>query len=178
MSKNVLSTGKVAFPIEFDDGYKTFIYFRPNDREFWQRIEKFEKSIEEKANQIDMEKYKSTFDDGIDVNFDIDHPEKIFEMSKEELASLKNKVNAVNSIEEEHNKVIREELDVVFDSKISDVAFKYCQPFDIVCVPNEDGTEETMPYILHFMHWLFVELKKKGIQNDSAMNKYIAKYSK
>ena len=33
-----LSTGKVAFPIEFDNGDKAVIYFNPNDRGIQEKI--------------------------------------------------------------------------------------------------------------------------------------------
>ena len=38
-----LSTGKVAFPIEFDNGAKETIYFNPNDPDLFVRFSNFEK---------------------------------------------------------------------------------------------------------------------------------------
>ena len=43
-----LSTGKVGFPIEFDNGDKAVIYFNPNDRGIQERIKGFEESIEKR----------------------------------------------------------------------------------------------------------------------------------
>ena len=43
-----LSTGKVAFPIEFDNGDKAVIYFNLNDRGIQERIQGFEESIEKR----------------------------------------------------------------------------------------------------------------------------------
>ena len=173
-----LSTGKVAFPIEFDNGDKAVIYFNPNDRGIQDRIQGFEASIEKRIKQIDLEKYKSRFDDKVSVDFDIENPEKLLEMSAEELRGLQNRIGAVNEIESEYNKAVRDELDVVFGSKISDVAFRYCQPFDAVIVEDENGNEKREMYIMHFIHWLMVELKKYGAQNKSAMDKHLSKYSK
>ena len=120
-----LSTGKAAFPIEFDNGDKAVIYFNPNDRGIQERIQGFEASIEKRIKEIDLEKYKSRFDDKVAVDFDIENPEKLLEMSAEELQELQNRLSAVNDIEAEYNKVVRDELDVVFGGKISDVAFRH-----------------------------------------------------
>ena len=71
-----LSTGKVAFPIEFDNGDKAVIYFKPNDRGIQERIRGFEKSIENRIKEIDLEKYKSRFEGNI-PEIDIENPEKL-----------------------------------------------------------------------------------------------------
>ena len=173
-----LSTGKVAFPIEFDNGDKAFISFNPNDRGIQQRIQNFEQSVEKKIKEIDLEKYRSRFEDGKNFEIDLENPEKLLEMSPEELQALQNRLDAVADIEAEYNQAVKDELDVVFDSKVSDVAFRYCQPFDTVIVEDENGNEKREMYIMHFIHWLMVELKKYGAENKSAMDKHLAKYSK
>ena len=99
-------------------------------------------------------------------------------MSADELKNLQSRLDAVNEIEAEYNKAVKDELDVVFDGKISDVAFRYCQPFDTVIVEDENGNEKREMYIMHFIHWLMVELKKYGAENKSAMDMHLAKYSK
>ena len=172
-----LSTGKVAFPIEFDNGDKAVIYFNPNDRGIQDRICGFEKSVEKRIRQIDLEKYKSRFEVNI-PDIDLDNPEKLLEMSADELEGLKGRLDAVNDIEAEYNMAVKDELDVVFGGKISDVAFRYCQPFDTIIVEDENGNEKREMYIMHFIHWLMVELKKYGAENKSAMDKHLAKYSK
>lgn len=172
-----LSTGKVAFPIEFDNGDKAVIYFNPNDRGIQDRIKGFEASIEKRIKEIDLEKYKSKFEGNI-AEIDLENPEKLLELSPEELSVLQNRLDAVNEIEEEYNKAVRDELDAVFNSKISDVAFRYCQPFDTVIVEDNNGNEKREMYIMHFVHWLMVELKKYGAENKSAMDKHIAKYNR
>lgn len=173
-----LSTGKVAFPIEFDNGDKAFISFNPNDRGIQQRIQNFEQSVEKKIKEIDLEKYRSRFEDGKNFEIDLENPEKLLEMSPEELQALQNRLDAVADIEAEYNQAVKDELDVVFDGKISDVAFRYCQPFDTVIVDDEKGNTKREMYIMHFIHWLMVELKKYGAENKSAMDKHLAKYSK
>ena len=172
-----LSTGKVAFPIEFDNGDKAVIYFNPNDRGIQDRIRGFEASIEKRIKEIDLEKYKSRFE-GEAIDFDLENPEKLLEMSSEEMKTLQDRLNAVNEIESEYNKAVKDELDVVFDGKISDVAFRYCQPFDAVVIEDENGNEKREMYIMHFIHWLMIELKKHGAENKSAMDKHLSKYAK
>lgn len=173
-----LSTGKVAFPIEFDNGDKAFISFNPNDRGIQQRIQNFEQSAEKKIKEIDLEKYRSRFEDGKNFEIDLENPEKLLEMSPEELQALQNRLDAVADIEAEYNQAVKDELDVVFDSKVSDAAFRYCQPFDTVIVEDEKGNTKREMYIMHFIHWLMVELKKYGAENKSAMDKHLAKYNK
>lgn len=172
-----LSTGKTAFPIEFDNGDKAVIYFNPNDRGIQERIKEFETSVENRIKKVDIERYKSKFDGDI-TKIDINNPEKLLEMSKEELKGLRGKLDAVREIEAEYNKAVKDELDIVFDSKISEVAFRYSQPFDTVIVKDENGSEKRELYILHFIHWLMIELKKYGEENKSAMDKHLSKYKK
>lgn len=172
-----LSTGKVAFPIEFDNGDKAVIYFNPNDRGIQERIQAFEKSVKSRIKNIDLEKYKSKFDGNV-PEIDLENPEKLLELSADELKALQNRLGVVNDIEAEYNNAIKGELDVVFGGKISDVAFKYCEPFDTVIIEDENGNEKREMYIMHFVHWLAVELKKYGAENKSAMDKHIEKYRK
>ena len=54
----VLSTGKVAFTIEFDNGDKQNIYFNPNDKKIMERIKAFEGKVNEKIKALDLEKYE------------------------------------------------------------------------------------------------------------------------
>lgn len=173
-----LSTGKVAFPIEFDNGDKAVIYFNPNDKGIQERINGFEASVEKRIKEIDFEKYKSKFDDNITVTVDLDNPETLLEMSPEELKALQNRLDVANDIEAEYNQAVKSEIDSIFDSNISNVVFKYCQPFDTVIVPDESGTEKRELYIMHFIKWLMVELKNYGVENKTAMDKHLAKYSK
>ena len=172
-----LSTGKVAFPIEFDNGDKAVIYFNPNDRGIQERIHGIEASIEKKIKQIDLEKYKSRFEGNV-PEIDLDNPEKLLKLSADELSIFQERLDVVNELENEYNKAVKDELDIVFGGKISDIAFRYCQPFDIVIVEDEKGNEKREMYIMHFIHWLMVELKKYGAENKSAMDKHLSKYAK
>ena len=168
----VLSTGKVAFTIEFDNGDKQNIYFNPNDKKIMERIKAFEGKVNEKIKALDLEKYEKQFDNGID--FDFSDTDKLFEMPLEEMEKLSDKLGAIGGIESEYNKAIKEELDTVFNSKISDVAFKYCEPLDVVIL--EDDSREM--YIMLFLRWLMEEIKKYGLKNSKAMKKHLSKYQK
>lgn len=100
-----LSTGKVAFPIEFDSGDKDAIYFNPSDPNLFVRFSEFEKRITEKLNEIK------------DVELDADGT-----------PTNENMIEAFRNIDA----VLREELDRAFGSNVSEVVFKYCSPFAIV----------------------------------------------
>ena len=171
-----LSTGKVAFPIEFDNGDKAVIYLNPNDRGIQERIQGIEASIEKRIKEIDLEKHKKAFDGDLDI--DIENPEKLLELSADELKILQDRLNAIDEIEAEYNKAVKNEIDDVFGGKISNIAFRYCQPFDMVIVEDEQGNEKRELYIMHFLRWLMVELKKYGTENKSAMDKHLSKYAK
>lgn len=100
-----LSTGKVAFPIEFDNGDKDTIYFNPSDPNLFVRFTEFEKKIDERLK--DVKDYELNADGTV---------------KSEELAESFKKIN----------NIVCEELDTAFGSKISDVVFKHCSPFAIV----------------------------------------------
>ena len=100
-----LSTGKVAFPIEFDNGAKETIYINPNDPDLFVRFSNFEKRVEDKLKDIDD-----------------------FELSADGTPNNEELIGKFESI----NKVICEELDIAFASNVSSIVFKYCSPFAIV----------------------------------------------
>ena len=100
-----LSTGKVAFPIEFDNGDKDCIYFNPNDPNLSIRLTDFQDKITARAKELD------------DMRLNAE--------GKPEDASV---------IEEfrKFQNVLFEELDIAFGGEISVVVFKHCSPFAIV----------------------------------------------
>lgn len=100
-----LSTGKVAFPIEFDNGDKDTIYFNPSDPNLFIRFSDFEDKIRERLK--DVEDLELT-ENGLPKNDEL--------------------VDSFKRI----NNIICEELDIAFGNKISDVVFKHCSPFAIV----------------------------------------------
>lgn len=99
-----LSTGKVAFPIEFDNGDIQTIYFNPNDPNLFIRMSELQERVSERINDIkDMELNA----DGKPQNNE-----------------------ALEQFERIQN-IVFDELDYAFGSKISDIVFKYCSPFAV-----------------------------------------------
>ena len=100
-----LSTGKVAFPIEFDNGAKETIYFNPNDPNLVIRLKDLQKNVNKKMSEIEDIKLNN---DGTPTDMKvIDDFEKI-------------------------QNVLCNELDIAFGGEISSIVFKYCSPFAIV----------------------------------------------
>lgn len=100
-----LSTGKIAFDIEFDNGDNDVIYFNPNDPDLMLRTKNFTKKISEKIKELD------------DVELTADG--KPAKMSQYDIF-------------ERLQKILKDELDYAFGGSISDVVFKHCSPFAIV----------------------------------------------
>jgi hypothetical protein len=170
-----LSTGKTAIKVPFDNGDVGVVYINTTDRTIQERISAFEGRVEEKIKNINLDKYNAQLDGGIKA--DITDIEALFEMSADELKRVSADLNVISEIDAEYNKVVKEELDEVFKSPVSDVFFKYCQPFDVVVI-EDDGNEKREMYIMHLLKWLGYELKKNAEKNNSAMDKHIGKYVK
>ena len=100
-----LSTGKVAFPIEFDNGDKQNIYFNPNDPDLMIRMKNLDKKIQEKIDGLE------------DV-----------ELNEE---GKPTQISQIETFEKMQN-ILKEELDYAFGGSVSEVVFKHCSPFAIV----------------------------------------------
>ena len=100
-----LSTGKVAFPIEFDNGDKDCIYFNPNDPNLSIRLTDFQGKITERLKEFD----------NMTLNAD----------GTPEDATI------IDNFRKFQN-VLFEELDIAFGGEVSAVVFKHCSPFAIV----------------------------------------------
>ena len=100
-----LSTGKVAFPIEFDNGDKQTIYFNPNDPDLMIRMKSLDEKVQDKINGLE------------DV-----------ELNEE------GKPTQISQIEtfEKMQDILKEELDYAFGGSVSEVVFKHCSPFAII----------------------------------------------
>lgn len=100
-----LSTGRVEFPIEFDNGDKGSIYLNPTDPTLAIRLKDFGSSVSEKLKAYD------------DMEVTPDGQAK----DESDIERFREMLN-----------IIYEEIDKAFDSKISDVVFKHCSPLAIV----------------------------------------------
>ena len=100
-----LGTGKVAFPIEFDNGDKDCIYFNPNDPNLSIRLTDFQDKITARVKELDDMRLNAegTPEDGSVI---------------EDFRKFQN--------------VLFNELDIAFGGEVSAVVFKHCSPFAIV----------------------------------------------
>lgn len=167
-----LSTGKVAFPLHFDNGDVENVMINPHDSGLQDRIKGFEKSIKARLQKINLEKHKEAFADGVNIaTLDF---ETLVNMSEEELEKITKQTDAMVEIDKEIEKELCEEIDAIFNSDVSSKAFKYVPP--LAMIPDENGDCEM--YILLVLKALAVEIQKYGDKMNNATNKYVAKYPK
>lgn len=100
-----LNTGKIAFPIEFDNGEKDCIYFNPNDPDLSIRLNDFQERMESISKEYE----------GITLN-------------NEGNADDTSEVIKFKKFQEK----LFDEINIAFGGEISSVIFKYCSPFAIV----------------------------------------------
>lgn len=100
-----LNTGKVAFPIEFDNGDKEVIYFNPNDPDLMIRMKNLDENVQKKIKGLD----------DVELNEE-GKPSKFWQ---------------IDDFEKMQN-ALKEELDYAFGGSVSAVVFKHCSPFAIV----------------------------------------------
>lgn len=173
----VINTGKIPLKMKFDTGEVGIIYINPNDRKTQERIEEFEKKIEKRIKEIELDKYEDKLKDDIGVNVDITNINALLDLPLETLEKVRDRVKVVSDIEKEYNEIVKKEFNEIFKSPVSEVAFKYCEPFDVV-VYEENGKEVREPHIIQVLKWLGEELSKNANKNSDAMNKHIAKYTR
>ena len=151
-----LSTGRVAFPLKFDNGDVENIMINPHDPKLQSRIKNFEASIKERIEKVNFERYKDLFASGIKVdNLDFD---TLLNMSQEDFEHFNEQADAMANIDEDIEKEFCAEIDHVFDSDVSSKAFKYVPP--LAMIPTEDGGCEM--YILLVLKALALEIQKHG----------------
>ena len=144
-----LNTGKIAFPIEFDNGDKQNIYFNPNDPDLAIRMKDFLGKVEARTKDLEDLKLGS---DGTPE--DPKDPEVI-----ERFRDIRN--------------IICEELNTAFNSEISAVVFKHCSPFAVV-----DGDYFIMQFIEAIKPEIEKQIQKANAEVEQNMQKHIANYIK
>lgn len=172
-----ISTGMVAFPIEFDNGEKAVIHINPHDRQFLKSLLMLGEKVEAKMKNINLDKYKTVFDDGIKLDVDIRDIKSVEQLSEERLKSLGKKLVALTEIDEEYQNVVKTELNDIFKEDVSSIVFKYCQPLDNVLV-ERNGEEVSLSYVQHFISEVVDELQRYNEKRNAAMNKHIGKYER
>lgn len=144
-----LSTGKVAFPIEFDNGESTVIYFNPVDADLAVRMSKFGKQIEERIEQL----------------------VKSVELSNDGTAKrdIDGDVAFVEKVQEE----VMDAVDEAFNSSISREVFKYCSPLALV-----DGNYFIINFMEAIVPEIEKKVNEMSINIDGKMNERLARYGK
>lgn len=165
-----LNVGKIAFPIEFDNGDKDVIYFNPNDPDLASRLINAKDEIDKKINDINSNDFNLLNDGNIDIPKNIKDVEKL---PDEQRDSLIKKAEQMSKIMENTKAIIFAELDKAFDSNISNIVFKHCSPFAIV-----NGEY----FITQFLNAITPEIqkhiKKSNADMENKMSKHINKYKK
>ena len=165
-----LSTGKIAFPIEFDNGDKDCIYFNPNDPDLGTRLIAARDKIQKRIDEIDLE--------GLDLanNGELltsENPKNIYDIPEEKLNEIIYNAEKISKVVNETKTVACEELNTAFGSDISSVVFKHCSPFAIV-----DGDY----FIINFLDAIAPEIKKHtnkaNADLEKKMSKHLSKYIK
>ena len=100
-----LNTGKMAFPIEFDNGAVEKIYFNPNDPDLAIKMSVLHETVMKR-----MEGFP-----------DIETDAEGNPVEKDKVEQFKQITN-----------ILCDELNNAFGSDVSSVVFKYCSPFAIV----------------------------------------------
>lgn len=165
-----LSVGKVAFPIEFDNGDKDTIYFNPNDPDLATRLMKAKDNIGKKLDNLNAEDFNLKNDGSIEMPETIDGYE---DLSDEQREALTNRAEVMTKLLESTKTIICEEVDIAFNGDISSVVFKHCSPLAVV-----NGEY----FIIQFLNAITPEIQKKinksNAEVEKKMSKHIAKYQK
>lgn len=165
-----LSTGRVAFPIEFDNGDVECIYFNPNDPDLGRRLIESKDKIQKRLEEIDVDNLELT-NNGESVK--ANELKNITSLTEDEITELVQNAEKIAKVVNDTKTVVCEELDRAFNGDISSIVFKHCSPFAIV-----DGDY----FVMNFLEAIAPEIAKhqnasnKAVENK--MSKYIGKYMK
>ena len=123
-----LSTGKVAFPIEFDNGDVQNIYFNPTDPELATRLMSAKDKISVRMQELNFSDFEMSNDGEAVINNIADYEN----LTDEQIVTVAQKAEAIKNVMAEIKQIIIDELNTAFGSDVSTVIFKYCSPFAIV----------------------------------------------
>lgn len=165
-----LSVGKIAFPIEFDNGDKDTIYFNPNDPDLATRLMNAKDNISKKLDNLNAEDFNLKNDGSAELPETIDGYE---DLSDEQREALTNRAEAMTKMLDSTKNIICEEIDTAFNGDISSVVFKHCSPLAVV-----NGEY----FIVQFLNAITPEIQKhigkSNAEVEKRMSKHIAKYQK
>ena len=165
-----LNVGKIAFPIEFDNGDKDVICFNPNDPDLASRLMNAKNKIDTKIKALNAEDFNFLNDGTVAMPENIND---VNELSDEQREEVEKRAEQMTKLMDDTKNIIFEELDRAFDSDISSVVFKHCSPFAII------GGEY---FITQFLNAIAPEIqkhiKKSNSDMEKKMSKHIGKYRK
>lgn len=165
-----LSVGKVAFPIEFDNGDKDTIYFNPNDPDLATRLMNAKDNISQKLDKLNTENLNLKNDGSVEPP---DTIKEYADLTEEQQKNLTSRAEAMTKLLDSTKNIICEEIDIAFNGDISSVAFKHCSPLAVV-----NGEY----FIVQFLNAVTPEIQKhigkSNAEVEKRMSKHIAKYKK
>ena len=165
-----LSTGKVAFPIEFDNGDKDCIYFNPNDPDLATRLIASKDKIQKRIEAMNVEDISlSASGEAIDI----EKIKNFNSLSKEQSDFLIKNADKLSKIVNDTKDIVCEELNVAFGSNVSSVVFKHCSPFAIV-----EGNYFIMNFLEAITPEITKQVSKSNGEAEKRLGKHINKYIK
>lgn len=174
---NMIYTGRTAITMEFDTGDKETFYLNSNDPHMFERFRQFGNRVNEKITNFALEKSSRAFEQDFETKVENLDYSTLKNMTQRDIDILLERIDVLQSIENAYNNAIKEELDRAFDTEVSKVAFKHCEPLATIVVQSADGETKQMFYIEHWLDWFGNELQIIANKNKAAMNKHLSKHN-
>ena len=165
-----LSTGKIAFPIEFDNGDKDCIYFNPNDPDLATRLMSARDKISARIECMKFDDFEIT---NAGEPIEVESLEDFMNLTEEQAKAITEKAEKTAKIVTDTKNIIFEELDSAFDSEVSAVVFKHCSPFAVV-----NGEYFIMQFLTAITPEIQKSINKSNAALEKKMSKHINKYAK
>lgn len=165
-----LSTGKVAFPIEFDNGDKDCIYFNPNDPDLATRLIAAKERISSRMESMKFEDFEL---DNSGEAVEVENLEDYMDLTEEQMDVLNARAEKITKVVNESKNIICEELNTAFESDVSSVVFKHCSPFAVV-----NGEYFIIQFLSAIIPEIQKDIKKSNAEVEKKMAKHVNKYLK
>ena len=165
-----LSTGKVAFPIEFDNGDKDCIYFNPSDPDLATRLIKSKDRIEKQINEMQFEDFELA-SNGEPIT--VKSIDELSALDEKEAESVFNNAKKMSDIMDKCKEIVCNEIDVAFGGDVSSVVFKHCSPFAQI-----GGKLFVTTFLESILPEIEKHAKKEQQKAQKRMGKHINKYIK
>ena len=165
-----LSTGKVAFPIEFDNGDKDCIYFNPNDPDLATRLIAAKDKISARIESMKFEDFELS---NTGEAIEIENIKDFMSLTEEQSQSIIERAEKTTKVVEDTKKIIFEELNLAFGSDVSSVVFKHCSPFAVV-----NGEYFIMQFLMAITPEIQKNINKSNAEVEKKMAKHLNKYVK